>query len=243
MPAERAEQPVDSHGELPLDPDPAATGPGSTGPGWTSRGSTGAGSTGAGSVGAGSVGAGSTGAGSTGAGSVGTGPAGRPVHLQPLPLALVVAGGMLGTPARYAVGLALPTRSGSWPAGTLLCNLLGALLLGVLLEGLLRAGTDTGRRRLVRLAAGTGFLGSFTTYSTLAVETDLLVRSHRPGLAVGYAAVTLLAGLVLSAAGIGLAAARQRRRHPPGQAMDRLAVDGLPVDPDGGTAGPSRRPA
>lgn len=192
------EQSTGQHVELPLDPDPAATGPGSTG-----------------------------------LGSTGPGPAGRPVHLQPRFLTLVIVGGTLGTPARYAVGLALPTRPGGWPTGTLLCNLLGALLLGALLEALLRAGPDTGRRRLVRLAAGTGFLGAFTTYSTLAVETDLLVRSSRPVLAAVYAAGTVLGGLALSATGIGLAAVRHRRRHRPG----------LPLDPDSGAISPARRPA
>lgn len=186
------DQSADQHAELPLDPDPAATGPASTG----------------------------------------AGPAGRPVHLQPRFLVLVVAGGMLGTPARYGVALALPTRTGGWPTGTLLCNLLGALLLGVLLEALLRAGTDTGWRRLVRLAGGTGFLGAFTTYSTLAVETDLLVRDGRPVLAAGYAAATVLGGLGLSAAGIALAAARHRRRHHPG----------LPLDPDSAATSPAGRP-
>ncbi len=129
-------------------------------------------------------------------------------------LLTVFVGGLVGTPARYAVALALPTRTGGWPAGTLLVNLLGAFCLGALLEGLARRGPDTGRRRLLRLGLGTGFLGAFTTYSTLAVETDLLVRAHRPRLAAGYALGTLLAGTLLSAAGIRAAAAHHQRRAP-----------------------------
>ena len=124
----------------------------------------------------------------------------------------VLAGGLLGTPARYGLGQALPGRSGSWPVGTLVVNLVGAFLLGLLLEGLARRGDDTGRRRLLRLGLGTGFLGAFTTYSALAVETDLLVRDGRPGLAAAYALISVLAGLALAAAGVAAAAARHGGR-------------------------------
>ena len=129
-----------------------------------------------------------------------------PLHRQPRLLLAVLVGGLLGTPARYAVVEALPTRTGGWPTGTLLVNLAGAFLLGVLLERLVRAGDDTGRRLLLRLGLGTGFLGAFTTYSALAVETDLLVRADRPGLACAYAVVSVLGGLVLAAAGTALGA-------------------------------------
>lgn len=139
----------------------------------------------------------------------------RPAHLSPGLLLAVLAGGLLGTPARYGLSVALPTRTGQWPAGTFLVNLLGAFLLGALLEALARAGDDTGLRRLVRLGLGTGFLGAFTTYSALAVETDLLVRAHRPGLAATYATATVVGGLLLTVAGIALAAAVHRGRTTP----------------------------
>lgn len=128
-----------------------------------------------------------------------------PLHLRPGALLLVAVGGAVGTLARYGLGELEPTRSGRWPWGTFVANLLGALVLGVLLELLARRGTDAGRRRQLRLLLGTGFCGGLTTYSTLAVETDLLVRSHRPGLALGYLAVSVAAGFL--AAGLGIAAA------------------------------------
>lgn len=162
--------------------------------------------------------------------------AGAPAHLQPRFLLAVLAGGSLGTPARYGVSVVLPTRAGHWPVGTFAANLLGAFLLGVLLEALAGRGPDLGRRRLLRLGLGTGFLGAFTTYSTLAVETDLLVRAHRPALAAGYAVGSVAAGLLLSTAGIALAAARRRG---PGTAAAPGST-GLP--PAGGPAGgPGRR--
>ena len=137
---------------------------------------------------------------------------GRPVHLRPVFLAAVAAGGLLGAPARYLIAEELPTPGDGWPTATFATNLVGAFLLGVLLEGLARGGPDLGWRRTVRLVAGTGFCGAVTTYSTLAVEADLLVRDARWGLAVGYGAASVLAGLLATAAGIGLAAGHDHRR-------------------------------
>jgi CrcB protein len=93
----------------------------------------------------------------------------------------------------------------------LLVNLVGALVLGVLLEALSRQGPDTGWRRRTRLLVGTGFCGGLTTYSTLAVEADLLIRSHRDGLAAGYVVVSVVAGLAVAAVGIALSARLHRR--------------------------------
>jgi len=134
----------------------------------------------------------------------------RPPHRR-LPLMLVVAvGGAVGTPLRYTLARALPTAPQGWPTATFVANLLGAFLLGVLLEGLARLGPDTGARRVVRLGVGTGVLGAFTTYSTLATEAVLLGRDGRVGLAVVYGLVSAVAGYGAAAAGIGLAALGHR---------------------------------
>ena len=132
-------------------------------------------------------------------------PRALPPYLQLRPVLMVLVGGVLGTPARYAVTLALPVRAGTWPTPTFLVNLVGAFLLGALLEALTRAG-PSGRRDLLRLLLGTGFLGSFTTYSSLAVDSDLLVRAQRPGLAVAYALTSVGAGLLLAALGVACGA-------------------------------------
>jgi CrcB protein len=60
----------------------------------------------------------------------------RPAHHQPLLVLAVAGGGLLGAPARYAVGRWLPTPAHGWPTATLLVNLAGAFLLGLLLEAL-----------------------------------------------------------------------------------------------------------
>jgi len=135
-----------------------------------------------------------------------------PLHTQPLLVFLVAAGGALGTAARFGVSLALPTTTGRWPLGTFLVNMVGSFVLGALIEGLARRGPDSGRRRQARLLLGTGFCGALTTFSTLAVESDLLVRSHNSGLALAYAAVSLAGGLVLTTLGVAAAAGPSRLR-------------------------------
>ena len=110
-------------------------------------------------------------------------------------LAVAVAlGAAAGAPARYLLDGAVSRRSsGRLPLGILAVNLLGCLAIGVLAG--IEPSTTTAR------VVGLGFLGSFTTASTLA--WDVLAggaRSRR-------AAATLLAlhvviGLSLAAAGL-----------------------------------------
>ncbi|GAC57064.1 protein CrcB homolog [Gordonia hirsuta DSM 44140 = NBRC 16056] len=123
---------------------------------------------------------------------------------------LVLAGGMLGAPARYGVESVLPSDPGGFPVGTFAVNIVGSAVLGLLLETLLLAGPDTGARNRLRLLWGTGFLGAFTTYSSFAVELDALGRGGHAVLAAGYAAASLAGGL--AAVGIGIGAAQRIRR-------------------------------
>lgn len=129
----------------------------------------------------------------------------RPLHLSPAALGLVAVGGMAGTAARYAVTLLAPPRGG-WPVATLAVNLVGAFVLGLLLESLARRGSEDdpggASRRRLRLVFGTGFCGAFTSYSALAVDLDLLLRGGQAGTAVGYAATTVLIGFVLCCLGV-----------------------------------------
>ena len=132
------------------------------------------------------------------------------VHRRFRLMLVVAAGGAIGASLRYALARALPTAPGGWPTATFLTNLLGAFLLGVLLEALARIGPDAGARRIIRLGVGTGVLGAFTTYSTLATEGVLLGRDGHLGLAVGYGLTSALAGYGAAAAGIGVAALGHR---------------------------------
>lgn len=131
--------------------------------------------------------------------------------VAPVDVVLVALGGCVGTGLRYAVAEWHPSPGGAWPWATLAANLVGAFVLGVLLEELRRRGPDAGRRRRLRLLVGTGFCGGLTTYSTLAVESDLLVRAHHTGLALAYLAVSVGLGMGAVALGIALASARDGR--------------------------------
>ncbi|MDG4834770.1 fluoride efflux transporter CrcB [Solwaraspora sp. WMMD1047] len=107
-------------------------------------------------------------------------------------LAVIAAGGALGSAARYGLTVAWPTPTGGLPWATLVTNLIGCLLLGALLRIITR---HSAPHHLIRPFAGTGLLGGFTTFSTYAVETRALLGAGQPGLAAGYVVGTLVGAL------------------------------------------------
>ena len=125
----------------------------------------------------------------------------------PLRLALVVAGGVIGTAARLGLGLALPAPSGQGlaavPWATFIANVVGAFLIGVLAARLPSSSA-------VRVFLGTGVLGGFTTYSAFAVGSVTLWHAQ-PWLAVAYAVGSVVLGV--AAAALGLDLARPRSTH------------------------------
>lgn len=130
----------------------------------------------------------------------------RPLHLRPASLVLVFAGGALGTVCRAVLASLLPPLGGV-PYAVLGANVAGAFLLGLLLDALAGRGPDEGGRRTLRLLLGTGFMGGFTTYSALAVDSAALIGDGAPGAGIGYALATVLVGAVATWAGIALAGA------------------------------------
>jgi CrcB protein len=128
-------------------------------------------------------------------------------------LALVAAGGTVGTALRQGLLLLAPDLE-RFPVTTFAINLAGAFALGVLLELLVRSGPDAGRRRGIRLLVGTGVLGGFTTYSALATATAVLAVTGLAGWAVAYALGTVVLGAAMSVAGIAFGGTIARRRPP-----------------------------
>ena len=128
----------------------------------------------------------------------------RPAHRDLRLVGLVALGGAIGSVLRYAVALALPVHDGGWPLATLTVNVVGAFALGWLLEGLAGRGRETLRVRRLRLFAGTGLLGGFTTYSSLALETERLLAAGDVALALAYLSVTLVVGSLAAAAGVAV---------------------------------------
>lgn len=129
----------------------------------------------------------------------------RPLFLRPAYLGLVVAGGAAGTTARYLLESAFVPPAGQVPWVTAVINVTGAFLLGTLLTALARGGADTGVRRGVRIGAGTGVLGGYTTYSTFAVEVHALLGAGLAWTGIGYAVGSVLAGVAAALVGVLLA--------------------------------------
>ena len=102
------------------------------------------------------------------------------------------AGGALGTYGRVGVDQLVGPPGGGWPWATFAVNVAGCLLLGYLIARLLeRLPPSTYRRPLL----GSGLCGALTTFSTLQMELLDMLRADRYGLAVGYAAASMAAGL------------------------------------------------
>ncbi|SMY11110.1 fluoride efflux transporter FluC [Brevibacterium jeotgali] len=150
---------------------------------------------------------------------------GTPLHRRPGALALVFLGGAAGTGARVSLTSALPLVAGV-PAVTVGINVIGAFVLGLLVETLIRRGPDTGTPRRLRLLLGTGFLGGFTTYSALSLDTVLLLTEGRTGIAALYGLGSVVLGLLAAAAGVACAT---RGRRPD---------QGTHPAPEAGGAGP-----
>jgi CrcB protein len=93
-----------------------------------------------------------------------------------------------------------------FPWATFWTNVTGSFALGVVLALLLQRFPPS---LYLRPLVATGFLGAYTTYSTFAVESDLLVKDGHALVGIGYAVISLLAGFV--AVWSGLAVARVRR--------------------------------
>jgi len=108
----------------------------------------------------------------------------------------LVVGGALGAGARYVVdGLIMRGRTGVFPLGILVVNIVGSFLLGVLtgLPGLPHAWLMIG---------GTGVLGGFTTLSTVMVETILLAQRRRRDWAWMNLLGTFVVCLIAAALGV-----------------------------------------
>jgi fluoride exporter len=120
---------------------------------------------------------------------------------------LAALGGALGALARWAVAEALPTAAGGWPWATLLVNLTGCFLLGVLVAVLAARPPEPA---WVRPFLAVGVLGGYTTYSALAVEVVELVDDGAVALAAGYVVLSVVGGV--TAVAVGALAGRRAAR-------------------------------
>lgn len=120
--------------------------------------------------------------------------------MTPLELVLVAVAGGVGAALRFVLdgvvrARVARTELGAFPLGTLVINVTGSLVLGVL-TGAGQAGVIPGSAVVV---LGTGMMGGYTTFSTASVETVQLLRTGKTRLAV-------LNGLGMLVVSVGAAA-------------------------------------
>lgn len=107
-------------------------------------------------------------------------------------------GGFAGSVSRYGLNLTAQRYSLDWPIGTLLANVIGCLLIGML--AVLAARGDL-ISPAVRLALATGFCGGFTAMSSLIYETAAMIRTSEYLHATAYVAGTFLLSMAAFLAG------------------------------------------
>ncbi|MFF2549735.1 fluoride efflux transporter CrcB [Nocardia sp. NPDC058058] len=113
---------------------------------------------------------------------------------------LVVLGALVGAPLRYLTDRAVQSRHDSvFPWGTLMVNIIGCLILGCVLGSHLAPAWIT--------LLGTGFCGTYTTYSTFGYETFRLVEQRDRLFALMNVTVSLIAGIGAFLTGYATAAA------------------------------------
>jgi fluoride exporter len=116
-------------------------------------------------------------------------------------LSLIAAGGFAGTVARYGVTLGWHSPPDGFPLAIWTVNTSGAFMIGVIMTMLARRGKRSSR---VQPLCCTGFLGSWTTMSTFAMQTDLIARHGSVGIALAYIVATLVTGLTATWLGMTL---------------------------------------
>ncbi|MFB6082153.1 MAG: CrcB family protein [Halanaeroarchaeum sp.] len=128
---------------------------------------------------------------------------GRTLRIRTVETTILIAlGGFAGANLRYVVGDQV-----AGVGATLLVNVVGSFLLGVLLYEAHYTGVLSGH---TRLAVGTGFLASFTTYSTFALESYGLGTPA----GLGYVATSYLLAFGAVLAGRRVASELERGRFP-----------------------------
>ncbi|MFN2529236.1 MAG: fluoride efflux transporter CrcB [Candidatus Baltobacteraceae bacterium] len=120
-----------------------------------------------------------------------------------LALIAVGSGGALGAVLRYLATAFFTQRYGpGFPFGTLFVNMTGCLLIGILAEVIQTRAMEAAP--FVRLFLLVGVLGGYTTFSSFAYENVTLLSEGAAGLALVYAAGSVLGGTAATFAGIVL---------------------------------------
>lgn len=113
----------------------------------------------------------------------------------------VALGGAIGASARHGLGLAMLRFFGpGFPIGTLLANIIGGLLMGLLMGWLVRE--TPADANTIRLFAGVGVLGGFTTFSAFSLDAMRMLETKAFGQFLGYVSLSVI--LSIAAVALGL---------------------------------------
>ncbi len=108
---------------------------------------------------------------------------------------LVGIGGMIGSMLRYSLFLFIGNHS--FPYATLVVNVLGSLIIGIILG----INMDAMGSNTLRLFLATGICGGFTTFSALSIESMQLLQQQKYVTAATYVAVSVVLGIAAAFAG------------------------------------------
>ncbi|RDI45616.1 fluoride efflux transporter CrcB [Falsibacillus pallidus] len=112
---------------------------------------------------------------------------------------VVGAAGILGALCRYYLGIFIGDYwTHTFPLATLITNLVGCFILGGFTAHLFKLKI---LHPFLLKGIGTGFVGSFTTFSTFSVETVEMIKGSHIGLALLYVILSMWGGLLFAWAG------------------------------------------
>ncbi|GAK70905.1 putative fluoride ion transporter CrcB [Agrobacterium rubi TR3 = NBRC 13261] len=119
-----------------------------------------------------------------------------------LNIALVAIGGAIGSVARYLVGVLGTRLAGpNFPWGTITVNIVGAFLIGLMVEVVARRFDASAEMRVFIV---TGVIGGFTTWSSFTLDAVVLFERGEMGLAALYLGGSLILSFAAIFAGLAL---------------------------------------
>lgn len=104
----------------------------------------------------------------------------------------VGAGGFIGSIIRYLLSKAELQKSGNYPLNTLLVNVLGAVMIGVIIAEAQQNGMSENKLLFLKF----GLCGGLTTFSTFSVEMYGYIETGNVVIAIGYAVVSVALCLI-----------------------------------------------
>ena len=118
---------------------------------------------------------------------------------------LVALGGAIGSVARFKLSGWVLHQTPNWrfPAGTVLVNIVGCLIAGLLAGMAVKQDVFTPEARVFLF---TGLLGGFTTFSAFGLETLLLLKRGEAGAAIANIVLSIAIGLLAAWLGYGITA-------------------------------------